>query len=112
MDLLMFYNLRIEDEKMGKFVYLYYQGDEMGSDEDWGTWFGELGDKLIDVGNPFNDGGMAVHQGGVMAVQGKPVTGYSIVAAETMEEAMEWAKSCPLVEQTDGAVCVYEALPM
>ena len=99
---------------MGKYVYIYYEGadSDAGSDEEWGAWFGKLGDKLIDVGNPFNAGGMAVHQGGVMAVQDKPATGYSIVSAETMEEATELAKGCPLVSSPDSAVCVFEALPM
>ena len=29
-----------------------------------------------------------------------------------LDEAVEMAKDCPLVGSKDGAVCVYEALPM
>ena len=99
---------------MGKYVYIYYASSntDAGDNEAWGKWFGELGDKLIDGGNPFNDGGQAVHQGGVMAVSEKPATGYSIVTADSMEAATELAKGCPLVTATGSAVCVYEALPM
>lgn len=99
---------------MGKYVYIYYAGSDTdaGDNEAWGQWFGELGEKLIDGGNPFNAGGQAVHQGGIMAVNEKLVTGYSIISANTMEEATELAKGCPLVASKDGAVCVYEALPM
>lgn len=99
---------------MGKYVYIYYAGKDTdaGDDAAWGKWFGELGDKLVDGGNPFNEGGQAVHQGGVMAVTDKPVTGYSIVSADSMDAAVELAKGCPLVDSKDGAVCVYEALPM
>lgn len=99
---------------MGKYVFIYYAGagSDDGSAEDWGRWFGELGDKLVDGGNPFAEGGQAVHQSGVMAVQGKPVTGYTIVTADSMEAATDMAKGCPLMSQQDGAVCVYEALPM
>ncbi len=99
---------------MGKYVYIYYAGtaSDGGSAEQWGQWFGQLGDKLVDGGNPFNDGGQAVHAGGVMAVQDKPATGYSIVSADSMDEATELAKGCPLMSIKDGAVCVYEALPM
>jgi hypothetical protein len=99
---------------MGKYVYVYYAGtaSDGGSAEEWGKWFGELSDKLIDGGNPFAAGGQAVHKGGVMDVQGKPVTGYSIISAESMEQATELAKGCPLVATAEGAVCVYEALPM
>lgn len=99
---------------MGKYVYIYYasKNSDAGSNEDWSNWFGKLGDKLVDGGNPFNDGGQAVHQGGVMAVQDKPATGYSIVTAKDMNEATELAKGCPLMALEDAAVCVYEALPM
>jgi hypothetical protein len=99
---------------MGKYVYVYYAGDETdaGDDAMWGKWFGELGEKIIDAGNPFGPGGKAVHMGGVMPVTEKPVTGYSIITADDMDEAIELAKGCPLVASKDGAVCVYEALPM
>jgi hypothetical protein len=99
---------------MGKYVYIYYANAtaDAGNAEQWGKWFGELGDKLIDGGNPFNEGGQAVHQGGVMAIQGKPATGYSIVTADSMEEATQLAKGCPLMATKDSAVGVYEALPM
>jgi hypothetical protein len=99
---------------MGKYIYIYYAGadSEGGSAEAWGKWFGELGDKLVDGGNPFAQGGQAVHQGGVMAVEDKPATGYSIVAAESMDDATKLAQGCPLMSEKDGAVCVYEALPM
>jgi hypothetical protein len=99
---------------MGKYVYIYYAGTTSngGSAEAWGKWFGELGDKLVDGGNPFGEGGQAVHAGGVMAVKDMPATGYSIVSAESMDEATTLAKGCPLMAAADGAVCVYEALPM
>jgi hypothetical protein len=100
---------------MGKYVYIYYAGKdsaEAGSMEAWNAWFGTLGDKLVDGGNPFKDGGKAVHQGGVMDVQGPEATGYTIVSAGSMDEATELAKGCPLMASKDGAVGVYEALPM
>ena len=97
---------------MAKYVFVYYAGENAGDDAAWGKWFGELGDKIVDAGNPFGPGGQAVHMGGVMAVTEKPLTGYSIVSANSMDEATKLAKGCPLVAVKDGAVCVYEALPM
>ena len=99
---------------MGKYVYIYYAGtaSDGGSAEEWGKWFGELGDKLVDGGNPFGEGGQAVSKDGVMAVKDMPATGYSIVTAGSIDEATELAKGCPLVTAKSGAVCVYEALPM
>lgn len=99
---------------MGKFVYIYYAGagSDGGTAEAWGKWFGELGDKLVDGGNPFGEGGQAVNKSGVMPVQDMPATGYSIVSADSMDAATEMAKGCPLMSEDNGAVCVYEALPM
>jgi hypothetical protein len=100
---------------MDKYVYIYYagKGSEAGGSVDaWMKWFGELGDKLIDGGNPFDEGGKIVHQGGVMDPEGPAATGYSIVKAGSMSEANELAKGCPLLDTKDGAVGVYKALPM
>jgi hypothetical protein len=98
---------------MGKYVYIYYSGkDDETSAEDWGNWFGKLGGKLMDPGNPFGEGGQAVSKDGTMDVKDMPATGYSIVEAKDMEEAVGLAKDCPLVAAENGAVCVYEALPM
>lgn len=99
---------------MGKFVYIYYAGSESdgGSNEDWMKWFEGLGKKLVDPGNPFDEGGQAVSKDGVMAVKDMPATGYSIVEAKDKAEALELAKGCPLLDAKNGAVCVYEALPM
>ena len=99
---------------MGKYVYIYFggSGEDSGSAEDWGKWFGQLGKKIIDPGNQFGHDGKAVHAGGVMEVKEMPATGYTIVTADTMEQATEMAKGCPLTGSTNGAVCVYEAMPM
>ncbi|MDB5165588.1 MAG: hypothetical protein JWM00_478 [Candidatus Saccharibacteria bacterium] len=99
---------------MGKYVYIYSASNatDAGDNDAWGQWFGKLGEKLIDAGNPFNNNGQAVHEGGVMPVNDKPATGYSIISADSMEEATELAEGCPLVTLKNGAVCVYEALPM
>jgi hypothetical protein len=98
---------------MAKFVYIYYAGkDDAGSMEAWNAWFGELGNKLVDGGNPFNEGGKIVHGGGVMDPQAPPATGYTIVNAEDMDDALKLAAGCPLMSSKDGAVGVYEALPM
>jgi hypothetical protein len=100
---------------MGKYVYIYYAGKdsaEAKNMEAWNTWFGQLGDKLVDAGNPFNDGGKIVHRGGVMDPRDPAVTGYTIVTADSMAEAVEMAKGCPLTASEHDAVGVYEALPM
>jgi hypothetical protein len=79
---------------------------------EWGNWFGGLGDKLVDAGNPFNSDGQAVEKSGVTTIKNWPSTGYSIVKAGSMEEAVDMAKGCPVLSEPDGAVRVYETLPM
>jgi hypothetical protein len=97
---------------MAKFVYIYYNGEaDKSTMDDWKNWFGQLGDKLMDPGNRLT-GGQAISKDGVMDVKDMPATGYSIVSAEDMDEAVETAKGCPLVNYEGGAVCVYEAMPM
>lgn len=103
---------------MKNYVYIYYNnGTRDGvspeqSKEEWGAWFGKLGDKIVDAGNPFNSGGKAVEKTGVSTIENWPATGYSIVKAGSMDDAAEWAKDCPVLEEPDGAVRIYETLPM
>jgi hypothetical protein len=103
---------------MKNYVLIYYNnGTREGLTADqakaeWGGWFGKLGDKLVDAGNPFNSGAKAVSKSGVMDVKDMPATGYSIVKANSMADAQKLAEDCPVLEEPDGAVCVYETLPM
>ena len=99
---------------MKKYLLIYYnKNDDMGgSMEDWDNWAKELGDKLVDFGNPLKEGGQAVSKDGVMDVKDMPATGYSLIKAADMDEAVKFAKSNPLLKSDSGAVCVYETLPM
>jgi hypothetical protein len=99
---------------VGKYVYIYYakNAEDAGNAEAWSAWFGQLGSKLIDGGNPFDGGAQAVSKDGVMEVKDMPATGYSIVLADTMAEATKLTSGCPLLVDDRGTVCVYSALPM
>jgi hypothetical protein len=105
---------------MKKFVFEYYneltpaerEGLDSSVMDAWNKWFGSLGSKMVDGGNPFGPDGMAVEKSGVSKIENHPATGYSIVNAASMDEAVELAKGCPVLEAKAGAVRVYEALPM
>jgi hypothetical protein len=104
---------------MKKFVFIYFnKGDVANVPMDevlktWNAWFSELGDKLVDGGNPFNDGAKVVTKDGVSSLKSDPSSGYSIVNANSIEEATELAKGCPMLKQVpNGEIQVYEALPM
>ena len=102
---------------MKNYVFIYYNNgthDNVPTEQskaEYGAWFGSLADKLVDAGNPFN-GGMAVEKSGVSEIENYPATGYTIVKADSMEQAVELAKTCPVLEEPEGAVRIYEALPM
>jgi hypothetical protein len=105
---------------MGKFVFVYRGGKPGASKEEqdkvmaaWGKWFQDLGDSLVDGGNPFGPP-KAVTSGGVSeSVEGRPASGYSVVNADNHAAAAEMAKGCPMLADSPGAVVeVYEAFPM
>ena len=55
---------------MAKFLYLYAGGQMAETPEaqekamqEWGAWFGTLGDSVVDIGNPFG-AGTTVKNGG------------------------------------------------
>ena len=100
---------------MGKYVFIYHDmgdAENSGDMEAWTSWFGKLGNKLVDGGNPFAPGAKAVTKSGTMPAKDMPATGYSIVSANSMDEAVELTKDCPLLKSDKAAVLVYEALPM
>lgn len=102
---------------MAKFVYIYTGGqmaDTPAAQEEamqaWGAWFGTLGDAVTDGGNPFS-GSVTVSPSGVTDGAAANAGGYSIVTADSLNEAAALAKGCPVLAG-GGAVEVYEAIPM
>ena len=105
---------------MANFVLLYSGGGGMAETESeraaimqaWGAWFGKLGPALVDGGNPFAAGAKTVASDG--SVKDGPVgtmaTGYSIVKADSLEEASGLAQGCPVLA-SGGEITVYETFP-
>jgi hypothetical protein len=98
---------------MGKYVLAFKGGSIPESEEEqkqvmdeWMAWFGGLGDSVVDMGNPF--GAQAAVGGG--ATSG--LTGYTIINADSLDDALSKAQSCPILNGGRGGVEVYEALPM
>jgi hypothetical protein len=65
---------------------------------EFGHWFGELGDRLIDPGNPVAravtvDASSVSDGGGA-----NPVSGYTVIEADDMETAVELVKQGPIVQ--------------
>jgi len=65
---------------------------------DWIAWFGRVGDAMKDPGMPVLQNQTVGADGGVTAGGGSnPVTGYSVLDADSMEAALDIAKSCPVL---------------
>jgi hypothetical protein len=100
---------------MGKYV-LVYKGGGMPESEDeqkrqmaaWEAWFGSLGEAVVDAGNPFAQSSSIASDGSVNGGATSGLTGYSIVSASSLEDAVQKAKNCPILGE--GSVEVYETL--
>lgn len=76
----------------------------------WGAWMNALGGKgqLVTGGSPLAPGGKRLKKDGVVtdiaASEVKElVTGYSIIKAESYDQAVTIARECPIFRQ-DGAI--------
>ena len=102
---------------MANFIFAYHGGKKPDSPEEgakmmkrWNAWLEGLGTASIDPGNPV---GMSktVSSSGVADNGGSnPLAGYSVVEADSIDAAVNMAKSCPFVEM--GTIEVAEIIKM
>jgi hypothetical protein len=103
---------------VGKFV-LVYTGGAMQETEaaqqeamtQWMSWFGSLGDAVVDAGSPFGPSSSISSKGTVSDGGKANLSGYSIVSADSLADAADKAKGCPVLAG-GGGVEVYEAMPI
>lgn len=103
---------------MPQFVFAYHGGKAPESPEEgekvmaqWQAWFAAMGDAVVDGGAPV---GMSstVSASGVTGDGGaNPISGYSIIQADSIEAACEHAKGCPMLAD-GGSVEVAERMEM
>ncbi len=96
---------------MKKFVFLAvgYETPTKEIRDAWMKWFGSIKDHIVDSGNPFGPG-MEITSAGVKQLPHDKgaITGYTIINAESMDEAVKIAKGCPIIT----GIRVYEAMSM
>ena len=99
---------------MANFLLIYKGGGMPTTDEArkesmdaWGAWMKACGDNLVDAGNPCSNS-KAVTKDGAKDVSGEPVTGYSVIKADSMDDAVKAASMVPLVVDGTGSCEVYE----
>ncbi|MGI9301931.1 MAG: hypothetical protein ACR2RB_04375 [Gammaproteobacteria bacterium] len=104
---------------MAKYLFVYHGGKKPDSQEDmakamdaWGQWFGGMGSAVVDGGNPvgmsttIKSDGSVVNDGGA-----NPASGYSLVEASGVDDAIAKAKGCPILAH-GGSVELAEAIDM
>jgi hypothetical protein len=64
----------------------------------WTDWFGTLGDKLVDGGNPVSQTRTIAANGSTSDGASNPSTGYSIIKADSLDQAVSLAKGCPVLQ--------------
>jgi len=101
---------------MANFLLTYYGGGMAESQEEqaqvmaaWTAWFGELGDGLVDGGNPTSHSRAISPDGSVMDPTSAP-SGYSIIRADNLDAAVKAAKGCPVLAG-GSSIVVSETFP-
>ena len=102
---------------MAKFLLVYHGGgpdDGPPSDEAmqaWGAWFGQLGDAVVDGGNPISGAQTLTSSGATPGGGANPATGYSLIEAADMADATAKAQGCPVLAD-GGSIEVCETIAL
>ena len=102
---------------MARFVLMFHGGGAPDEPSEavmdrWMAWFGVLGDAVVDMGAPFGASATIASDGKPSEGSGPdPATGYTVVEADNMHDAVVMAKGCPGLS-SGGSVRLYEALQM
>lgn len=104
---------------MSKYLFVYHGGGKPDSEAEvakvmdaWGQWFGSMGSAVVDGGNPVGMSSTVKSDGSVADNGGSnPTSGYSLIEAVSLDDALGKAKSCPILA-AGGSVEVAEAMDM
>jgi hypothetical protein len=115
----LYLNQRQEDLKMAKYLFVYHGGKQPESKEEqakvmtaWGQWFGSMGSAVVDGGNPVGKSSTVKSSGSVVSNGGaNPASGYSLIEAPSLDDALTKAKGCPILT-AGGSVEVAETINM
>lgn len=96
---------------MKKFMFLFHGAWEMTQEQKdaWGNWFAEIGESIVDSGNPFGPGREVTRTGRRdLPFDARATTGYTIVNADSMADAEKLLENCPIASSVE----IYEAMKM
>ena len=102
---------------MPEFVFAYHGGKMPESPEEgarqrerFSEWLAGLGDAVVNPGTPLGKSKTVSSAGVADGAGANAMMGFSILQAESMDAALEMARSCPFVEF--GSIVVSETMKM
>jgi len=104
---------------MAKYLLAFHGGGVPETEEEqaqvmaaWEAWMGSLGEAMVDPGNAVGQAKTISAEGSISVGGGvNPVTGYTLVNAADIDEAVSLAKGCPIFE-SGGSIEVGETIDM
>lgn len=86
--------------------------EKMEGMKPWMAWKDKVGDKMVDFGSPLMPG-QKILPGGNVENSTKEVTGYSLINANSIDEAKSMLSDHPHLQWHDGCdIEVHECMPM
>ncbi|NNE83605.1 MAG: hypothetical protein HKN28_06510 [Alphaproteobacteria bacterium] len=76
----------------------------------WHAWIADLGDAMVNPGTPLGKSKTVSADGVADDGGANPLSGFSIVKADSMDAVLEMAKTCPFLEM--GTIEVAETMEM
>lgn len=104
---------------MAKYLLSFHGGGVPETEEEqaqvmaaWGAWMGALGEAMVDPGNAVGQAKTIQADGSISLGGGaNPVTGFTLINAADIDEAVSLAKGCPILE-SGGSIEVGETIDM
>lgn len=102
---------------MSKFLLLYHGGGMPEGEAEaakvlnaWTNWYTQLGNAVVDPGNPTTPVAKSISSNGTVSAHPAEgmVSGYTILEANSLDEAAAMAKGCPVL-QSGATISVFEA---
>ena len=102
---------------MTRYVFAYYGEPQFKNPEEgkkhmaeWGAWMKSLGKSIVDPGVPLKATRTVTSKGVTDGGRSNRLTGYSVVEANSIEDAIAMARTCPHLHF--GTIDVGETMEM
>ena len=92
---------------MANYLLLYSGGkmpeseaEQAAAMQAWTSWFGQLGSSLVDGGNPTTGQAKTIASNGTVSDGSElgMASGYSVIKADSLDEAVAKARGCPVLQ--------------